>query len=658
MPAVEIPLIPNQRKLLKELRTGTHSVIGVGGGRGSSKSSGADRCILTLMAEFPGIKICLVMRTWVAQVVPFHIEPIKTEFPWVASDLKVSPPAVLRIGKSSCEFKYAQNYDQVEEAFRSGNYNTILIDQAEQFTLKEITEIRKACRSILPKFPIAKLVLLFNMRGSCIQDLRKMFHLKEVGDPEDYIFFKFDPWDNYYWVQEALKKDGYSVIDYYRWTDDQRKEYAALKGPYTKTLFEGDPVISKADWEGSWDTVEGAYFANSFDLEAVRLNPNLVDQIQKPWANYWLSGDWGEKHYTAILWHYRIALKPTEAAQYLGWTGLTKPINLIVTYREMCVNERTTTEVGRLIVESTPAIEKPLLHAFYLSPECVTEDPNSVGSQIGKELRPAGLPLPIKADNDRKGGYTLMEKLLKAAKFKGVDPNGIQYEDAWLISSECPQLLAALPILMRDPNNLDSVLKTDLSTAKIEQDISEACFAAGTMIWTRRGQVPIEQVTTNDYVMTRKGWRRIRRSWLNRKNARVVKATFSDGTEIVCTPEHKFHTDKGWLSLDTIRYGDIITSQENVLLLVELQGATSEDVYDLEVEDAHEFYANGLLVHNCRYGLKSMLAPKKKTEQDIFNEAMNAATPAQRMTLAWAHAQKKSKPKKQFLPPSWQSGRK
>jgi hypothetical protein len=53
-----------------------------------------------------------------------------------------------------------------------------------------------------------------------------------------------------------------------------------------------------------------------------------------------------------------------------------------------------------------------------------------------------------------------------------------------------------------------------------------------------------------------------------------------------------------------------------------------------------------------------MLAPKKKTEQDIFNEAMNAATPAQRMTLAWAHAQKKSKPKKQFLPPSWQSGRK
>ena len=534
MPAVEIPLIPNQRKLLKELRTGTHSVIGVGGGRGSSKSSGADRCILTLMAEFPGIKICLVMRTWVAQVVPFHIEPIKTEFPWVASDLKVSPPAVLRIGKSSCEFKYAQNYDQVEEAFRSGNYNTILIDQAEQFTLKEITEIRKACRSILPKFPIAKLVLLFNMRGSCIQDLRKMFHLKEVGDPEDYIFFKFDPWDNYYWVQEALKKDGYSVIDYYRWTDDQRKEYAALKGPYTKTLFEGDPVISKADWEGSWDTVEGAYFANSFDLEAVRLNPNLVDQIQKPWANYWLSGDWGEKHYTAILWHYRIALKPTEAAQYLGWTGLTKPINLIVTYREMCVNERTTTEVGRLIVESTPAIEKPLLHAFYLSPECVTEDPNSVGSQIGKELRPAGLPLPIKADNDRKGGYTLMEKLLKAAKFKGVDPNGIQYEDAWLISSECPQLLAALPILMRDPNNLDSVLKTDLSTAKIEQDISEA----------------------------------------------------------------------------------------------------------------------------ARYGLKSMLAPKKKTEQDIFNEAMNAATPAQRMTLAWAHAQKKSKPKKQFLPPSWQSGRK
>ena len=36
------------------------------------------------------------------------------------------------------------------------------------------------------------------------------------------------------------------------------------------------------------------------------------------------------------------------------------------------------------------------------------------------------------------------------------------------------------------------------------------------------------------------------------------------------------------------------------------------DVYDLEVESSHEFFAAGILVHNCRYGLKSYLAPRGK----------------------------------------------
>jgi hypothetical protein len=524
----EIELLPNQSLLYKELRNGTHSVIGVGGGRGSSKSSGADRCILTLMAEIPGISVCLIMRTWVAQVVPFHIEALRTSFPWITKDLKTSPPAVLRMGKSRCEFKYSSNYDQVEEAFRSGNYNVVLIDQAEQFTLREITEIRKACRSAHPKFPLAKLVLLFNMRGSGIQDLKKMFLSKEIGDPDDYIFFKFDPWSNYVWVQAALKEDGYTVEDYYRWTDDQRKAYAAVRGQYTKTLANDDAVISKADWEGSWDSIEGAYFANSFDLEAVRLNPSFVEQMRKPWANYWLSDDWGKSHYNATYWHYRIALSPSEASQYLGWSNLTKPINVVVTYREMVVNEKTSAEVGRLIGECTPESERKLIKAFFLSPEEVTGDPNSVGSQMGKELRQFGMPFATKADNDRKGGWTLMDKLLKASKFHGMDSEGKQYDDAWLISSECPQLLAAIPILMRDPKNLDVVLKTDLSTAKIEQDCSES----------------------------------------------------------------------------------------------------------------------------ARYGLKSMLAPRKMTEQDKFNQQMNEATPEERMMLAYRQAAK-AKTKKQYMPGSW-----
>lgn len=33
-----------------------------------------------------------------------------------------------------------------------------------------------------------------------------------------------------------------------------------------------------------------------------------------------------------------------------------------------------------------------------------------------------------------------------------------------------------------------------------------------------------------------------------------------------------------------------------------------EDVYDLTVEEAHEFFANGILVHNCADSLRYALA--------------------------------------------------
>ena len=72
-----------------------------------------------------------------------------------------------------------------------------------------------------------------------------------------------------------------------------------------------------------------------------------------------------------------------------------------------------------------------------------------------------------------------MGSLFKATKGKGwgvdKDGNRFQYEDAILISSECSELLNAIPALVRNPKNLDDVLKTDLSAAKIEQDCGDCC---------------------------------------------------------------------------------------------------------------------------------------------------------------------------------------
>ena len=476
MPTIELQ--PKQSEMYRLLKESKFPVIGVGGGRGAAKSSGADRVAITLLHENLGMVICLVMRTWVKQMVPFHLEPIRRDFPWLNDCLTSSPPAMLRppkTGNSRMEFKYAENYDGVEEAFRSGNYDLIIVDQAEQFSWREIVEIRKAARSKGGK--MARILLLFNMRGAGIQALRKAFHTREVENPEDYTFLKVNPWDNVEWVRTQLEQDGLTVNDYYSWSDAERKHYAATRGPYTKMLASDDPVIAKADWEGDWDSLEGAYFANSFDLESVRIAPSSVHALWKPWASRWMAQDWGRTHWCVTLWAFRILLKPSEAIELLGW-DLIKPINITVMYRELTVNEKEAAEVAQEMLDCMMADEQKQIKAYFLSPEEVTDEQNSIGNQQGRALMNKLGVRPRKADNDRKGGYGLMSALFRASKGKGwgVDEEGkrFQYDDAILISSECAEFLKAIPMLLRDPKNLDDVLKTDLSAAKLEQDMGDA----------------------------------------------------------------------------------------------------------------------------------------------------------------------------------------
>ena len=452
------------------------TIIGVGGGRGAAKSSGADRVAITLMYERP-LLACMVMRNF-DQVFKYHIEPIRRDFGWLENNLKTSMPANLKVGKSQLDFSYAENMDDIIRRFRSGNYDLIVIDQAEQFSWREIAEIRKATRSKGGR--PAKLLLLFNMRGAGIQDLRKRFHLLEFNkdeDPRDYEFLKVNPWDNVEWVRAALEEDGYTVEDYYGWSDEQRKAYAAARGPYTRQLATDDEVIRKADWEGDWDSLEGAYFANSFDLEAVRVVPSLVESLMKPWANHWMAQDWGRSHWCASLWALRIALKPSEAKDLLDWE-LVKPINLTLIYRELVLNEKEAPDVAQDMLDCMLADERAKIKAYFLSPEEVTDEPNSIGNQQSRVLRKSGVVGAQKADNDRKGGYGLLSSLFKAAKGCGwgIDKDGkrFQYDDAVLISSECAELLKAIPVLVRDPKNLDDVLKTDKSAAKLEQDLGDA----------------------------------------------------------------------------------------------------------------------------------------------------------------------------------------
>jgi DNA topoisomerase IB len=64
-----------------------------------------------------------------------------------------------------------------------------------------------------------------------------------------------------------------------------------------------------------------------------------------------------------------------------------------------------------------------------------------------------------------------------------------------------------------------------------------ACLPAGVLIETQRGQIPIEQVTTNDEVMTREGFKPVKWSGMTGRASRLIEIYFNDSV-VRITPEH------------------------------------------------------------------------------------------------------------------------
>ena len=68
----------------------------------------------------------------------------------------------------------------------------------------------------------------------------------------------------------------------------------------------------------------------------------------------------------------------------------------------------------------------------------------------------------------------------------------------------------------------------------------EQCLASGSRITTARGQVKIEDVTTDDYVLTRKGFRRV--VWSGQTGMKPVIRIDAGGHWLYCTDDHPIFT--------------------------------------------------------------------------------------------------------------------
>jgi len=84
-----------------------------------------------------------------------------------------------------------------------------------------------------------------------------------------------------------------------------------------------------------------------------------------------------------------------------------------------------------------------------------------------------------------------------------------------------------------------------------------ACLIAGTKITTKRGEIPIENVRVGDYVLTRQGFKRVRKSWLTKYVNEVTTVKFSNGNSLTGTADHRVWTqNRGWVEMGELKLTD------------------------------------------------------------------------------------------------------
>lgn len=116
-------------------------------------------------------------------------------------------------------------------------------------------------------------------------------------------------------------------------------------------------------------------------------------------------------------------------------------------------------------------------------------------------------------------------------------------------------------------------LPTDAQLKGVGVDFGFACFSADTKILTQRGEIPISEVTENDFVATRNGYRKVLKNTCRGTQKTITKALKIKQKSIIfrATKEHKFNVNGKWK-----KYGQL-TKADNLCVLSNLMGKSLND---------------------------------------------------------------------------------
>jgi superfamily II DNA or RNA helicase len=205
-----------------------------------------------------------------------------------------------------------------------------------------------------------------------------------------------------------------------------------------------------------------------------------------------------------------------------------------------------------------------------------------------------------------------------------------------------------------DDEDKESWKKDDLDSLDKKEELNkliysakgigvDECLSGDTLILTEHGYVEIQKIKEKKckYCLSYDGNKTVYKKiikWMDQGVKKTFDFNFSNNS-ITCTENHLFFTQEGWKEAKTLKIGENILCQNAIAEkncqkiqkantfhnqcstkwepLISINENKKINVYDIEVEKTHCFFANNLLVHNCHHAAS-------KTIIDVLSASPNA----------------------------------
>jgi hypothetical protein len=430
-------------------------------------------------------------------------------------------------------------------------------------------------------------LLMSNVRGPKGMPLRTVWAANPGGVQHGFLHSRFIA-KSTAWAPFTLDDGEDWVVCPSTWRDNPNIDHAAYLRKLRAACGNDDELFKAWD-TGDWNIARGAYFAGSLDERIHKLtNYRLPSQLLSSQWQPFLAGDWGSG---APGVFYICAESP-------GVPGFPKGSLILC---DEIASYDPSDESFNTGLNWPPSKWADALHErckrWNCPPEGVCDESYGIEESLLQKFGELGLWL-IKPKKERVAGWQLVRNMMNATKERTGKPG-------FWASERCVYFWRTVPFLPRDPAYPEDLLTTGPDHG------ADACFSKCTRVTTPGGGfIEIQNIKVGDLVETRMGARAVKRTGV--RCAPVLELVTDLGTTLLGTYEHPVWVGGGWSKLSSLQPGDLLTSpngkpaQRVTHVDPVSHHTTIMPVYNLEVEDCPEYFANDILVHNCRYAAMNL----------------------------------------------------